>query len=73
MKENKSDVNGKYKDKILTLEEAAKYIRIGKSTLYRCRYKIGFRKPPVGKITFDIADLDAWLEKSKIPAGTVKG
>jgi excisionase family DNA binding protein len=69
MKAHNAEVQGKYKDKMLTLEEAANYIRIGKSTLYRCRHKIGFHKPPVGKITFDIQDLDAWLEKSKIPAG----
>ena len=63
---------GKYKDKLLTLDEAAKYLRMGKSTLYRCRHKIGCHEPPVGKITFEIQDLDAWIEKSKISAGTGK-
>jgi excisionase family DNA binding protein len=66
---------GKYKDKMLSLKEAAQYIRMGKSTLYQCanRGKIRCYKPPVGQILFNIEDLDKWLDMSEIPAGTVKG
>jgi excisionase family DNA binding protein len=65
----------KYQDKMLPLKEAAQYIHIGKSTLYQCANsgKIRFYKPPVGQILFNVEDLDAWLDMSEIPAGTVKG
>lgn len=65
--------SGKYDGKMLTLEEAAKYLRMGKSTLYECVYNGSIRhfKPPRGKILFHVDDLDAWLEKSEVPAGTV--
>jgi len=74
MKENKAMNQGKYKDKLLTLDEAAKYLRIGKSTLYECvsKCRIRYYKPPRGKILFNIDDLDSWLDKSEIPVGTVK-
>ena len=73
MKENKSAVHGKYEGKMLTLDEAAKYLRIGKSTLYECASKcrIRYYKPPRGKILFHIDDLDTWLDKSEVPAGNV--
>jgi excisionase family DNA binding protein len=71
--EKKADQE-KYKDKMLSLKEAAQYIRMGKSTLYQCanRGKIRFYKPPVGQILFNVEDLDAWLDTSEIPVGTVK-
>jgi excisionase family DNA binding protein len=73
MKENKATDQGKYKDKILTLAEAAKYLRMGKSTLYNCvnKNKIRCFRPPCGPMLFNVEDLDAWLDKSEIPAGTV--
>jgi excisionase family DNA binding protein len=75
MKENKAaPEQGKYKNKMLTLEEAAKYLRMGKSTLYDCVNKNNIRcfRPPRGPILFNVEDLDAWLDKSEIPAGTVR-
>ena len=73
MKENKAVVHGKYEGKLLTLAEAAKYIHIGQSTLYECvrKCRIRYYKPPRGKILFNIDDLDAWLDKSEVPPGTV--
>ncbi|MDR2865748.1 MAG: helix-turn-helix domain-containing protein [Spirochaetaceae bacterium] len=72
MKEKKT-VQGKYQDKMLTLAEAAAYLRMGKSTLYDCSTKCKIRSfpQPVGPRLFYIDDLDAWLDKSEIPAGTV--
>jgi excisionase family DNA binding protein len=66
---------GKYKDKMLTLKEAAQYIRMGKSTLYQCANcgKIRFYKPPAGQMLFNVEDLDAWLDASEIPAVIEKG
>jgi len=73
MKENKKTDQGKYESKMLSLDEAAKYLRMGKSTLYECVYNGSIRhfKPPRGKILFNVDDLDAWLDKSEVPAGTV--
>jgi excisionase family DNA binding protein len=77
MKETKEADQGKYKNKMLSLKEAAQYIHMGKSTLYQCanRGKIRCYKPPVGQILFNVEDLDAWLDMSEISAGTgtVKG
>jgi len=73
MKETTIVEQGKYRDKMLTLEEAAKYLRMGKSTLYECVNDNSIRcfRPPRGKILFNVEDLDAWLDKGEIPAGTV--
>ncbi len=59
---------GKYEDKMLTLEEAAKYIRMAKSTLYACIHKNIIRhfRPVRGKILFNVDDLDAWLDVGEI-------
>jgi len=61
---------GKYQDKMRTLEEAAKYLRMGKSTLYECANDGSIRcfRPKRGKILFNIDDLDAWLDTSEMPA-----
>jgi excisionase family DNA binding protein len=69
----KEAVHGKYKDKILTLKEAADYLRMGKSTLYEKSNKgiIPCFPPSKGKKLFNIDVLDAWLEGN--PVGTVKG
>jgi excisionase family DNA binding protein len=60
---------------LLTVNEAAKYIHIGLTSLYECIHsgKITFFRPPGGKILLDTADLDDWLRVSKVPAGTVPG
>jgi excisionase family DNA binding protein len=60
---------------LLTIDEAAKYIRMGKTTFYDCINSgdISFFRPPWGKILLDTADLDDWLRMSKVPAGTVPG
>jgi excisionase family DNA binding protein len=61
--------------KLLTVSEAAEYIRVGYVTLYDCikRGEITFFRPPRGKILLDTADLDQWLRISKIPASTLPG
>ena len=74
MKENRAAGQGKYRDKMLTLKEAALYIRMGKSTLYECVNKNSIRcfRPSRGVILFNVEDLDKWLDIAEIPAGTVK-
>ena len=64
-----------FKGELLTIDEAVKYIRLGKTSLYDCikRGEIPFFRPPRGKILLDTADLDDWLRLSKIPASTVPG
>jgi excisionase family DNA binding protein len=60
---------------LLTIDEAARYIRMGKTTFYECvkEGKIPFFRPPKGKILLDTADLDDWLRVSRVPAGTAPG
>jgi excisionase family DNA binding protein len=61
--------------RLLTIDEASKYIRLGKTNIYQC-IKDGtftFFRPPKGKMLLDSADLDDWLRISKIPAGTIPG
>jgi len=73
-KKEKEAAQGKYSNKMLTLEEASKYLRMGKSTLYECVNDglIDCHRPPRGKILFNIEVLDAWLDRSEVPAGTAK-
>jgi excisionase family DNA binding protein len=61
--------------KLLTIDEAAAYIHLGKTTFYDCinNGSISFFRPPRGKILIDTADLDEWLRMSKVPAGTAPG
>ena len=74
MKESRVTAQGKYKGKMLKLKEAASYIRMGKSTLYDCADKNLIRcfRPARGAILFYLDDLDDWLDKGEIPAGTVR-
>lgn len=60
---------------LITIDEAVKYIRMGKTTFYECinDCSIPFFRPPRGKILLDTADLDDWLRKSKVSAGAVPG
>jgi len=71
MKENKGAVRGKYEGKILTLAEAAKYLRMGKSTLYEKSSKgiIPFFPQSQTKRLFNIDILDAWLEGKDVKGG----
>jgi excisionase family DNA binding protein len=59
--------------RLVTIDEGAEYIRLGKTTLYDCIHsgKLPFFRPPRGKLLLDTADLDDWLRVSKVPAGTV--
>jgi len=61
---------GKYEGKILTLDEAAKYLRMGKSTLYAKSSKgiIPCFPQSQGKKLFNIDVLDSWLEGNEIAA-----
>ena len=55
---------------LLTVKEACKYIRMGKTTLNEC-IKRGFItaiKPPIGKALIRKSDLDSWLNTYEIPA-----
>jgi len=53
---------------LLTVDEAAEYIRMGVPTLYENKNSIPHFSPPKGVILFDSADLDDWLRNSYIPA-----
>ena len=61
-----------YRGELLTVDEAAKYIRMGKTSFYDCinRGDFAFFRPPKGKILVDSAVLDEWLRNSEIPANT---
>ena len=58
---------------LIDIDEAAKYVCMGKTTFYECINKglITYFRPPKGKILLDTADLDDWLRVSKVPAGAV--
>ena len=57
--------------KLLIVNEARKYVGLGKTTFYDCLKKgeIAYFDPPRGKRLVDTADLDDWLRKYKIQAG----
>lgn len=54
---------------LLTVKEAAAYLRYGKSTLDKLRVAGGgprYAKPPgVSKVLYDQRDLDKWIEDHK--------
>jgi excisionase family DNA binding protein len=54
----------------LSLEEAARYLNIAKSTLYKktALGEITFYKPAGKLILFRRDDLEAWIEKTRIPS-----
>jgi excisionase family DNA binding protein len=60
---------------LVTVNEAAKYIHVGLTTMYECVHSgvIPFFRPPMGRILLDTADLDDWLRISKVPVGTLPG
>jgi len=48
----------------LTLEEAAKHLKIGKSTIYRLAREGDLPAHRMGRVwRFDIDELDAWVKK----------
>jgi excisionase family DNA binding protein len=58
---------------MLTFEEAALYLKVSKSFLYKVTSDrtITFYKPTGGKlIYFNRDDLDAWLTKNRFPSKT---
>ena len=75
VRENKAQQEKPVRGQLLTVEEAAKYIHLGKATLYECIHNgsIPFFRPPRGKILLDTSDLNDWLRTSRVPAGTVPG
>jgi excisionase family DNA binding protein len=75
MRESKAQQEKPVRGQLLTIDEAAKYIHLGKTTFYECVHRgvIPFFRPPRGKILIDTADLDDWLRISKVPAGTAPG
>ena len=51
----------------LTLEEAAQYLKIGKSTLYDLARKGKIPAHKMGRAwRFDVEELDAWIKKGRI-------
>ena len=75
MMESKARHEKPVRGQLLTIDEAAKYIRLGKTSLYDCirNGSISFFRPPRGKILLDTADLDDWLRRSKVTVGTAPG
>ena len=59
-------------EKPLTLEEAARYLDLSTSTLYKMTSsrKICFYKPNGKRIYFDKSDLDAWLLRHPVKTET---
>jgi len=56
----------------LTLEEAAKHLKIGKSTLYRLAREGELPAHRMGRVwRFDAEELDKWLKTGKDTANTV--
>lgn len=55
---------------LYTVEEAAKALRMGRSTLYRAinEGRIGYTVDPAGRIRFTQDDIDAALEAGRRPA-----
>ena len=51
---------------LLTIDEAAAYIRMGVPTLYQNKDSIPHFEPPKGRILFDSAVLDTWLKNSMV-------
>ena len=66
MKETRISTHGKYSGKMLTIKEAAQYLRMGESTLYE---KVRQNKikscNPAGKYLFNIDYLNALIENSE--------
>jgi len=51
----------------LTLEEAAKHLKIGKSTIYRLARDGGLPAHRMGRVwRFDAEELDEWLKAGKL-------
>jgi excisionase family DNA binding protein len=49
----------------LTLEEAAKHLKIGKSTIYRLAREGDLPAHRMGRVwRFDVKELDAWMKQS---------
>jgi len=49
----------------LTLEEAAKHLKIGKSTIYRLAREGDLPAHRMGRVwRFDVDELDAWVKNS---------
>ena len=59
-------------EKPLTLEEAARYLDVSKSTLYKMTSsnKISFYKPNGKRIFFDKCELNAWLLRNPVKTET---
>ena len=59
-------------DKVLTLEEAAKYLDVSKSYLYKLTSsnKIPHYKPQGKRIYFAKSELDAWLLRNPVKTET---
>jgi len=58
-------------DKLLTYKEASKLLRIPISTMYTKVHNktIPHRRLSARHVRFSEADLNAWLEKCKVPVG----
>jgi excisionase family DNA binding protein len=55
---------------LLTVDEAAQYIHMGRTTFYECIRdgSIAFIRPPKGKILVRKTVLDTWLSTYEVPA-----
>jgi excisionase family DNA binding protein len=52
----------------LTLEEAAKHLKIGKSTIYRLAREGDLPAHRMGRVwRFDAEELDAWVKSKNVP------
>jgi excisionase family DNA binding protein len=52
--------------KLLTLSEAAKYLRMSRSNLYQRKDIPRYRRPGSRVVLFDQEELEAWLKKGRL-------
>lgn len=64
------ELQTRHQRSILNLEEAAAYLGIAKSTLYKhtSEGNIAFYKPSGKLISFKREDLDKWIEAKRVPS-----
>lgn len=63
-----SDAEQTEEKQMLTIEEAAKFLSVGKHTVYKmtAEHRVRFYKPTGKRIYFDVADLIEWMKSRMV-------
>lgn len=66
--ENSPEPVAEEKPKMLTIDEAAKYLSISKHTVYKmtAEHQVRFYKPSGKRIYFDVEDLNEWMKSRMV-------